>query len=387
MVKFLKGFSLAEAMISMLIITMVAIAAIPVLTKSRPQIESISLRGQYGCWYDRDEGKYKEWYFDERTPRYSATPQDADSVAGCILRLDQRPANFYILAAGAGYSDGSISIPAMVSAVWTPAISNELSIRIGRAGTDNVTTTVSNGGVVEDEITGDRTFVSGGSAEISAVGYKDYYSATGTKLSFKGLVPENISNCKLVSGPSEATGCDVKEIINHKYVTVGSETKIEYYSSYGVRINGCESFDESGNPDNGNIVMIENLTPIGNNNQLLFSNVGTQADVISAFSNTSSILYNLSSANSQKYNTNIQCVNSPANVEFSLEYGNSSYLAQNRLLGFSDNLQADWSTQDKSKMAKMIDMISPRRQTQLTKILSDLNPGAPGNDGAVLILW
>ena len=91
MVKKSGAFSLAEAMISMLIIAMVGIAALPVLTKSKPPIESVSLRGQYGCWYEPDpsSGKYilKEWYFDERTPR---TPNPIDVVGeqerGCILK-------------------------------------------------------------------------------------------------------------------------------------------------------------------------------------------------------------------------------------------------------------------------------------------------------------
>ena len=203
-----------------LIITMVGIAALPVLTKSKPPIESISLRGQYGCWYEPDpmtgEVKLWEWYFDERTPRTPA-PIDVASQGreGCILRLDQRPANFYILASGAGSND----VPAQVTAVWTPALSNELAIVVGKHGTDVINTTVSVGGMYDDpeDATDDKVFVAGGSAEASAAGPKESvvggYDIMG---SYEGVIPENAITCKVINSSygSLPKSCEVLDFIS-----------------------------------------------------------------------------------------------------------------------------------------------------------------------------
>ncbi|MBE7708490.1 MAG: hypothetical protein E7Z88_07275 [Cyanobacteria bacterium SIG27] len=391
MVKKSGAFSLAEAMISMLIIAMVGIAALPVLTKSKPPIESVSLRGQYGCWYEPDpsSGKYilKEWYFDERTPR---TPDPIDVVGeqerGCILKLDQRPANFYILASGAGSS----TVPAQVSAVWTPALSNELAIVVGQRGinvdvpgvSQSVNTTVSTGGMydVTSDDTDEKVFVAGGSAEANAAGPRedsiDYRIISNGLNDFGGVIPENAITCKLVSeATGEATSCEVLDVISHGYNAAG----IFYDQSYKVRINGCETYDESGNPDDGNLLTFFDINFSGLKETTSFSNVPLE------------LIQKISNANSFGYSGFIRCGKNDTvggkNVKFGLEFANSSYLAQERLLNFEKNTLADWSTSEKSKMSKMIEMISIRRQSELTERILKQNPGGIGKNGAVIILW
>ena len=385
MVKFFKAFSLAEAMISMLIITLVGIAALPVLTKSKPPIESISLRGQYACWYEPDpvtgQEKLWEWYFDERSPR---TPEPTDVATlgrdGCILRLDQRPANFYILAAGAG----STNVPAQVSAVWTPALSNELAITVGRYGTDTVNTTVATGGMVDDDndpSTPD-VFVAGGSAEVSANGPKEAviggYDIVGR---YGGIIPENAVTCKIINSSSSISSmlksCEVLDVINHNYDGSGN---VVYEQSYKIRFNGCETYDEAGNPDNRNLAEfthgIGGLSFNGYNGSFSFSDIPP------------TVIEELSNANSLRYTKTIDCgTHIGQTVEFGLEYANSSYMGQERMLNFSNNTLADWSTAEKSKMAKMIEMISIRRKSELTDRVFNQNPGGPTRNGAVLILW
>lgn len=391
MVKKSEAFSLAEAMISMLIIAMVGIAALPVLTKSKPPIESVSLRGQYGCWYEPDpsSGKYilKEWYFDERTPR---TPEPIDVVGeqerGCILKLDQRPANFYILASGAGSS----TVPAQVSAVWTPALSNELAIVVGQRGinvdvpgiSQSINTTVSTGGMYDDasDDTDEKVFVAGGSAEANAAGPRedstDYRIISNSSNDFGGVIPENAVTCKLKSGPSCAKSCEVLDFISHGYNASG----IFYDQSYIIRINGCETYDEFGNPDDGNLLTFFDIDFDGLNETTALSNVSEE------------LIYKISNANSFKYSGYIRGESDTppartAKVEFGLEFTNSSYLAQERLLNFEKNTLADWSTSEKSKMSKMIEMISIRRQSELTERILKQNPGGIGKNGAVIILW
>jgi len=118
-----SAFTLVEILIALIIFMITVGAMVPTLTKVKPQIEAIGIRGQYGCWWEND--KLYEQYFDERTPR---TPKQDVTATGCKLLLDQRPANFYMIGVGAGsdISDGKLVIK------YTPGLSNELEIIAGK---------------------------------------------------------------------------------------------------------------------------------------------------------------------------------------------------------------------------------------------------------------
>lgn len=331
-----KAFTLVEAVISMMIIAIIAIGALPVLTKNKPQIESVTLRGQYACWWDGDQ--LKEWYFDERSPR-TTNPINVDS---CMLKLDQRPANYYIIAAGAG----GVSVPAQVSTVYTPAISSNLEIEVGKTGDYNNHTT---------------TVKAGASAEAIANGPSDASV-------MQKLIPANIKSCKLIQGPSCAQSCQVVEVIKHDYYTN------TYTNTHKVRINGCGTTDEYGN-SNTTLIAFGDLNYRGEASLADFNNVLSYTrDVISI-------------ANPHYYYAygNVDGANEMFRLNF--EFYNSSYISPERVLGFSSNTLNSQNADSKSKMSKIVDTISVRRKSVLTELISSLNAGSPRRNGAVLILW
>lgn len=54
-----SGFSIAEALIAMLIIAMVAMLSAPIITKKKKVLESNAIHGKWVCYYDKNIGKYK----------------------------------------------------------------------------------------------------------------------------------------------------------------------------------------------------------------------------------------------------------------------------------------------------------------------------------------
>ena len=328
MVKKLKAFTLVETIISMAIIIIVSFCILPVLTKSKSRtIDSVSLRGQYGCWYDTTQNSLMEWYFNERTPR---TPEPRP-VTECKLVLDTRPANFYILASGAG----SDFLPGQVKSVYTPALGNHLDIEIGRTGTFVTTTTVSTGASAE-------TIASGANPSTAS------YSS--------GLIPENIKSCKVFEGEACAIDCEVLQ-----------KTNYESTDEYIVRINGCESIDEFGNPN----TKVIDLT------DLRYSGAAGAQDLKDI---PPSAINTYSAPNGYYYYDN-------TGYKLNFEFYDSSYVYSDMILGYTNNTSNNYNSATKSKMSEIIDSISTRRQSRLTVLLSGLNAGAPRTDGAVLILW
>jgi type II secretory pathway pseudopilin PulG len=206
-----NAFSLVETMISMIIIMVISLAILPVLTKTRPKIESVAVRGQYACWYDGSQ--LKQQYMDERTVRNS------ENVSTCRFDLDKRPAQYFIIASGAG----NYGSQGQLVTKYTPSINSALTITVGRTSGNGTTT-------VGDVLT------AGGGYVITA----------------NNLVPSNIKSCKLLSAgancPSAAgqkqESCDV-------VVANGAPV---------IRINGCDVFDANGNNQTSNLIPISSLT-------------------------------------------------------------------------------------------------------------------------------
>ncbi|MBQ4646626.1 MAG: prepilin-type N-terminal cleavage/methylation domain-containing protein [Candidatus Gastranaerophilales bacterium] len=335
MVKKSKGFTLVESIISMIVIAVVATGCLTSITKTKARIESVTIRGQYGCWYD-NAGNLHEAYYDERTQRSERTIPAGDN---CRLVLDQRPAHFYILASGAGNSESQ----GQVATVYTPAISNELQIHLGKSGSDNLTTTVSNGDLSVAVANGPKT------GEI-----------------INNIIPANVKSCKIVSSTDASCTpktCEVISVINFSGTGFSDE--------YKIRINGCsEGVDEYGNP-------IAKTISFSSAN---FSGINQSSN----FTNVSNQLVNfIADANPDAYTAITD--DGSATYTFSLEYYDSSYVPPRRQLSFTNNTQEPYG--GVSKMSRILDTISVRRKSDLTDRLLGLNAGAKNNNGAVLILW
>lgn len=339
-----KGFTLVEAIVSMMIVAIITIGAIPTLTKKQPKIDAVALRGQYACFVDdgtyHNAGKLMEWYFDERSPR-TVNPLVVDEAEGCRLKLDQRPANYYIVAAGAG----SATLPAQTATLYTPAISNDLQIQLGRNVFGKDTSTI---------------IYNGPSAEV--------YASGGATLSSAGISPANIKTCKIVQGPSCAQSCQLVEDHSFSYITNS------YTSEYKIRINGCWQ-DNNAVDKVSTLITFDNLRFYGNDSSADFNNVpSTTRDT-------------LSNANDGSYYGTGYVNSAQQYFYLNFDFYNSSFINPLNELGYTNNILNVYNSSTKSKMSKIIDTISIRRKSTLTEFISNLNPGAVNNNGAVLILW
>lgn len=338
MVKFKNAFTLVETLVSMLIITTIAIASVSVISKAKPRIESITIRGQYACWYWNQEaaddaglgsitgigeGTLVQWYFDERSPRTDKpeiNPIREDGSVGCELKFTQRPAQFYILAAGAGAANKH----AQVTTAYTQTISDTQMIDIGKATTGFLETKVSLG-------------------ESNAV------IAHGPDPTYENAYPGNISSCKIVYDP---TG------------VINSCTVSKNDTSYQVDLNktGGKSIVQFNQ-----LETIDWTTGTANFNSLSEQQARSR-------SNSHNRVYRVRTGEMQ-------------DVEFNFTFEDPSHIPTKNLLGYENNLNNGYSDSASSKMAKIIENISPRRQSQLTDLIGKLNAGAPEHNGAVLILW
>ena len=344
---------MVEAMISMIIIAIVGMATVPLLTKSKPQIESITLRGQYGCWYEGNT--LYEWYLDERSPR-TENPEVVDPNIGCRFRLDQRPANFYIIATGAGGQ----TLPAQVSTRYTHAISNELDIELGRfSPAANITTNAKN-----DKTT---TVYYGSSAEVVAYG-------TQQSASNIGVIGSNVKSCKLLSAPNCAKSCSVEEHFN--YNLDGSIAS----TSYKVLFNGCRYVDENGSGHTAQVNLSSNISFNGISSSVNLNNITPNSTIVNTLaSNNNNMDYRVI--------TRFNSSGGQGLFRFNLEFHDSSFMQPEQILGFRRNTNNRNIPTITSKMANILNAISVRRRSILIDRIINQNPGAPERNGAVLILW
>lgn len=207
-------------MIAMIIIAIAACALLPVLTTAKPRIETTALRGQFGCFYE--DSNLKQWKFDERTSR---TNHPEPRTGNCVLRFDQRPAYFYVVAVGAGSSShvpGLQDAQGQVVTKYTPALSDTLTIEVPKANTASSSVVWS----------------SASAAEVTA--------GSGAQVPENGLNGANIKSCRYYAGKPCATSCKVQ----WNYKT----------NEYVVQFYGCETLDAAGNPSTeGSIIPLNDF--------------------------------------------------------------------------------------------------------------------------------
>ena len=321
-----KAFSLVEMLVSMMIIMVVVAGFIPTLTKSKPKVDITTKRGQYGCWYEGS--KLYEQYFDERTPR--TAKKDVTST-GCKLKLDESPAHFYIIATGAGCN----GVAGQATTLYTPGLAETLNIKLGKYNT-------SSNRIIRDETC--ATTISSNSMSNLVV------ANGGFKFSNNYLNPHNFSNTNPCKLKSAGDFCKGSSTAIQQSCTVSEINGINSNDRFIVRINGCESFDEYGNPNEDNIIKL---------NQLVYS-AGTNKEITSSTSTNSRFYY----------------PSGDANKTYKMNFTNADPLFGREFT-------------KKSKMVQLIDNIPSQRRSSLFSTLKDPNiiPGAPDKNGAVIIMW
>ena len=89
-----EGFSLAESIISMVLLALVILLTMTTLTRKKPvPLNKVTISGIYACWIDSD-GRKKDRFFDGHRQVYTNTDK-------CEFEMDRRAYKYYIFAAGA----------------------------------------------------------------------------------------------------------------------------------------------------------------------------------------------------------------------------------------------------------------------------------------------
>jgi len=192
-----KAFSLVEMIMAMLIIAIVSFAMLPILTRPKPQIETVGVRGQFGCYYKGST--LHQVYYDERTER----TDEIASGGQCTFKFDLRPKKYFILMAGAGARVGTVNKPGQIVTDYTDKINSNLTISVPPANSPDHTI------MRKDD----------GMSHMSA--------GSGASMLNNGLVPENINACRLLSAGGNCSdsnyrqvGCDTPSYstVENKYV-------------------------------------------------------------------------------------------------------------------------------------------------------------------------
>ncbi len=351
-----KAFSLVELMVSMIIIIIIALVTLPVITKVKPDIEIQTIKGQFACWVDNNH--IFQQYFDERSQR--GEPLDVTAQGHCTLTFNQRPANYYILAIGAGANEEG-----QLATYYSPVLNQKLTIFPGSTPSHSFDTIIKAGDI-------------NGTTILEAKS-----GATGNFIDPDNLASNAISSCNLLyANPSSycpnATRCEAIDIYNGPVIRVISET------------GTCSNTDMTyGN-------MSQNMTYLSSTRRY-----NAIAQTINYNDVTLEQQAMLSSAN----NTIYQDVSNQYQFSFKL---NPSYkVIPSKMFNLVNNTaNYDYTNPDyETQFVKFIDLVNTRRITPLLKrqesrsailgktSLPTLNPGAPyaasdsEHGGAVLILW
>ena len=298
-----KAFTLIEVVMSMIILMIVTATMVPVLTKTKPKIQSITLRGQYACWMEG--GQLKEQYMDERTAR-----RPAQNVSKCKLHLDQRPAMYYIIASGAGTNN----VQGQTITKYTSGIASDLDITLG---------TITNGGSTTISST------DSGVEELRAKGGENYTN---------GIIPSNVKSCKLLSANQPCPnisnktqdGCEVVELINDNNLNGNKE--------YRIRINGCDAQDEYGYVSRDNLIEFSDLTYSASS--LFLKDDATETQIKS-----------IAKANNNYFRN--------GNIILNLEFADSSYYSNKQDKSKMSQIIDMISIQRKSDLTKLISSLKP----------------------------
>lgn len=359
-----KAFTLAEALVVMFIIAVVALAALHNMTKKAPLRSDEAQHGQYACWYDPAK---------DRVCEQGAVGRRVDSercLGKCTFIPDRKIGTYTIYIVGAGVAKGSNNVQGQfVSGSFGGADFKE-DVTIQFNAKDPA------GGDLKGTLFGDRS---------------DLFARNGKTNVSNGLITENIKSCRLVK--AEPTNQCVKSFASEylpgdspirtlgaplgcSIVGLDSDSSIGQ-SGRAVRIDGCKA-----------LVRIENE----------YTNDGVEvrkAYEIDALIKTDELTFvgnrnNEQDRDKREYKGRVHDESNSTNTE---------YIIKVQLL------DSDYTTmpppdpskpEPVSKMATLLDpLVLPKfRRSEITDKLHDtskpasISPGfGAGKGGAVFIMW
>ncbi len=262
------GFSLAEALMSMLIMGIIALSLLPILGKQKPGAggNTVTMQGAFLCYWEAqkdeetgetlkdEEGnviyKLRQVLIDGRRivtnelkdieneteepsePSEESENEEEEKVNDlytCELKENKRVGRFYFLAVGAG----SKNTAGQVSTGYTSEIKGDIILAPGLKG--------------DDTEEGKTTIYSSGSQFTALPGYE-----SGT------IMPINVDTCKYVSGdcPNKGTGVCKNEETEDRIPTDCSPSNYAGEKDIlAITIVGCGCTDAYGNQtDDGSIL-------------------------------------------------------------------------------------------------------------------------------------
>lgn len=323
-----NAFSLAEAILSMMIIVVVALSAIPVLTrvKHSKDVATSSVRGQMACIVEG--GSIKQYLLNDSS---GATPTTVSDH--CTLTVTKRPEKYYILIAGSrqnGYDP-------QVKTIYSPSISNTLEIYPGLNGEDSYVT---------------ATTDSGTTTEVArAMGSGNRYNRTTQNLN-----DLNVKSCRVLNAPSN---CDVTPSATPCSIVPADAEKNNYAARIECYQNASGSSEETA--ESAAVVEIN----------------GKNYTYLPQMLNLNSLTPNNSQTQSLTRQTAVYDANG---FTIGLEFKDSSFMPAQKIGGGANPHQAN--------LLKIISNISTKRATSvLAKIREEYAGSKDSTGGLVYIIW
>ncbi len=198
------GFSLAESIISMMILALVIMLTLSIITRKKTMpTNKTTISGFYACW--KDGGIIKQQHYDGHAIK------SATSSVDCNFEMDRRAYKYYLYAVGSRKNniDGQVVQEVVPTPTGEVEAEMTLNVELGGVGNGGITTVKQNGIVVAQALGGIRESAS-------------------------GLVDGNIKSCKVIDDINPCAYGDFGQRVPKCDV---QNTKSESYKQAGVNPN------------------------------------------------------------------------------------------------------------------------------------------------------
>ncbi len=346
-----KAFTLAEALVVILIVGILAGVAINNMSKKTPKISDEAQHGQYACWVASTSNTgidtiCEQWVVGRGTDGAKCTPNRK-----CVFEPKRKIATHIIYLVGAGVAKNTNNIQGQF-----------VSGRLGGA-----------------EVQENTPIILGGTSDNSKGGTlfghrEDLFARDGKAAVSNGLVPENIKSCRVIS----ATSSQYKNQCIKSFDTAAANSANKFTPEFGyplscVFVEGKNRLNEPGGAIriDGCQTLID-ITDVPTNS-------GASATAIDAMLRINGP-YGLQPEGKKEnriYKASAYAdQNSPGK---DIVYRVSVQLKDSEYTNVADPV---------SKMNIMLDKLPGFRQSDITRELHKLSPGVGSNSkGAVFIMW
>ena len=219
-----SAFSLAESLISMMLLTFVVLLTMTSITRKKIKpISKTTISGMYACWED---GHLKEAIYDGNQRVKN------EKVSKCQFTMDRRVTNYYVIAVGSRKCSSSVCVNGQVveDVIVTPGGEDQSKMKLDiELGYSDSSSSKNNGGIT--------TVKQGNSRSIEAIG--------GIIPTANKLVAGNIELCKFFDwSPCEANEFPYCTVSNSKKDNLKeniykTDIQIQCKNKKGLKVSNC----------------------------------------------------------------------------------------------------------------------------------------------------